>query len=143
MFNEATYCHPKGERDAEGRFEPFYVPRPVMPQVDEADYPALLDFLTGRGIKWERVTIPASDLRFHQRVNGPVADMPEAIEDKDLLISLDLYVLDGNHREKKHLEDETPAPCIMLHVEFPAAIEALFAFPKTYTPGEDGQTIRN
>jgi hypothetical protein len=135
MADIATFDHPEGQRDNEGRFEPFYVPRPLMPQVHHRDYPELLAYLHERMVEVSRVELPCIDLQFHQRV-GSIANVHNP--DKPVLISLDRYVLDGNHREEWHREHHEPVSCIMIHLPFGDAIEVLLAFPKTYTiPAEE------
>lgn len=126
----APYDHPEGARDREGRFEPFYVPRPIMPQIDVADYPALMIFLFERNVLVKHVTCDPRTLRFHQRVSEKlVRRMSPEQEAKPILISSDLYVLDGNHREERHLEDGSECACIRLGLPFGEAIDILLAFP--------------
>ena len=114
-----------------------YVPRSVMPQIDEADLPALISFVTEHGVRVTEVTRSPDQLHFHQRVNlHRVATMPQAVYDKPLLISRDGYVLDGNHRAVAHKQRGEPASAIQLDATFLGAMRLLFSFPKTYTYGD-------
>jgi hypothetical protein len=123
-----------------GEFEPFYVPRSVMPQVDEADMPALLRWVSVHGCSVTEVVRSADQLRFHQRVEmSRVVSMPSEVYEKPLLISRDGYVLDGNHRATAHKLKGEPADCMMIDADFQRAMQLLFSFAKTYTYG-DGKT---
>jgi uncharacterized ParB-like nuclease family protein len=127
-----------------GELLPFYVPRPLMPQIDESDYPALFAFLQGKGIAVETVTLETATLKQHQRVDSfnPAA-MPVDVLAKPVLISADYFVLDGNHRYVAHLHlGLETINCIRLDgLSFEDAIAALFSFPNTYTV--DGNVNRN
>lgn len=123
-----------GRRYTAGEFEPFYVPRPFMPQIDESDFPALFAFATARGVRWERVTVSPDAVSFHQRVDHDRArHMAPAVLAKPILISAEPYVLDGNHRLWEHKALGTPVSAYQFALEWDAALAFLFAFPKTYT----------
>jgi hypothetical protein len=127
-WNGDWWCH---------KLHSYYVPRSVMPQIDEADLPALCEWASSRGVGVATVTLTADQLHFHQRVNlHRVATMPQAIYDKPLLISRDGYVLDGNHRAVAHKQRGEPARCIQLDASFLCAMRLLFSFPRTYTYGD-------
>jgi hypothetical protein len=120
-----------------GEFEAFYIPRPVMPQVDEADQADLIAFIRERGIEVTEETVPPEDLHFHQRVDmKKVHAMAQDVLDKPLLVSLDMYVLDGNHRAAGHKQVGTPANCIVIGAKFEDAMAVIYAFPKTYEYGD-------
>lgn len=119
-----------------GEFMPFYVPREVMPQVNEDDYPGLLQFATTEGVQFTELLIPCEQLRPHQlvsmdRVRSAAID-PMVLR-KQCLVSADRFVLDGNHRYWAHHLTGTPVPAIKFALPFPAAIKFLFAFPRTYS----------
>jgi hypothetical protein len=117
-----------------GEFEPFYVPRPVMPQIEEADYAELFRFATAQGIFLTLCTRHPDTLKFHQRVKFAHGFTPDAsVEDKPILVSADGYVLDGNHRLAMHKREGKPVNCIQLNLEFEEAIAFLFSFPKVGT----------
>lgn len=87
------------QRDVHGRFLPFYVPREMMPQVDEVFYPRLIAEATTKGPGVVFDTVNPVTLRAHQRVNHDRAkDMSERVRIKPLIVSNDDYVVDGNHR---------------------------------------------
>lgn len=122
-----------GQEYKGGEFEPFYVPRPVMPQVDACDLTALCEFVTFRGCKIEDGKAEPDDLHFHQRVDfDRCKKMKKDTLKKPVLLSLDKYVLDGNHRTMRHKLDGTKVPYIMLCKPFEEAIALLMAFPGTY-----------
>jgi hypothetical protein len=122
-----------------GEFEPFYIPRPVMPQVDEADQSALFDFIKNGGVDVVELVVPVEQLFFHQRVDMKlVADLPPEAYNKPVLTSRDGFVLDGNHRAVAHKLRGDPVPCNQIEADFEDAMRLLFAFPKTYVYG-DGQ----
>ena len=120
-----------------GEFEPFYVPRQNMPQVDEGDYIALLVHLARKGAAPEVLVASPDDLLFHQRVFEqfiPAFESPEMA--KPLLVSREGYVLDGNHRAAAHKRYGTKPVVIVIHANFTEAMKLLFSFPRTYTYGE-------
>lgn len=119
-----------GEFRRGGEFEPFYVPRPAMPQIDEADYPALFDFADAQGVHWGRVILPPQIIHPHQRVNVDKArHMDDATLAKPILVSVEPNVLDGNHRWYAHKERNTPVPCVQFALPFEDAVKFLFSFP--------------
>jgi hypothetical protein len=119
-----------------GEFLPFYVPRAEMPQIDENDYPALLEFLSQQNIDYSYVVYRPEQLHAHQKVNmDRVHTMDKNTFQKDILISLDEYVIDGNHRWWAHKIAHKVLGTIRIHLEFEQAMEAIFKFPKTYTYG--------
>lgn len=117
-----------------GELLPFYVPRPVMPQVDEAAYPALLAFAKAWDIEVDLETgIDPATLRAHQRID-PIraAEMPPEVLAKPILVSLDGYILDGNHRWLAHVHLDAALTAYRIDLPFEAAIRLLFDFPGTY-----------
>lgn len=126
-----------GEMYKAGEFEPFYVPRAVMPQVDETDLGELLAFIRERGIAVIETMISPELLRFHQQVDmKKVHAMDADVLAKPLLVSLDDYVLDGNHRAAGHKIQGTSAVCLQIMAEFEDAMAVIYAFPKTYEYGD-------
>ena len=133
-----------GKFYAGGKFEPFYIPRAVMPQVDEADYPALLEHLDRHGVAVNQTAYCPKDLRAHQRVSREhVMNMPPQVLDKPLLTSLDRYVLDGNHRWWGHCLNGSKCNVLEIEAEFEDAMRLLFSFPKVFTLEQVGNQIRN
>lgn len=124
-----------------GEFEPFYVPRQDMPQVDEVDYIPLLVHLAKKRANVEVLTASPDSLLFHQHVYEqyiPALGSPDM--DKPLLISKEGYVLDGNHRAAAHKRYGTQPVVIVIHRDFTDALRLLFSFPKTYTYGEGAKS---
>lgn len=131
-----------GDEYKGGEFLPFYVPRPVMPQVDECDLTALIEFVTFRGCETKEGKTDPDELHFHQRVDfDKCKKMKKETLKKPVLISLDMFVLDGNHRTMEHKLLGTEVPYIMLCKPFEEAIGLLMAFPGTYEycNGDDGK----
>lgn len=86
------------QRDAKGHWLPFYVPRELMPQVDEIYYPRfIVDAFKGPGVTFG--TIDPRGLRAHQHVyHARAKAMSEQVRIKPLIVSDDDYIIDGNHR---------------------------------------------
>lgn len=120
-----------------GEFEPFYVPRQDMPQIDLGDYIALFSHLARRGIRISTAVADPDMLIFHQHVFPQFVPPRGSIDlDKPLLVSAEGYVLDGNHRAAAHKRDGTSPVVIIIPRDFKDSMKALFSFPKTYTYGE-------
>lgn len=117
-----------------GEFLPFYVPRPDMPQVDEANLPELVARAFNAGISPAFEVVDPSTLRAHQRIDHAKAKaMPPGVYLKPVLISADGYVLDGNHRWWSHVyRHEGVMNAIRLGLPFEQAIAWLFELPFTY-----------
>ncbi len=117
-----------------GQFAPFYVPRPIMPQVDEDQYKSLQTFGAFKGVPIHRISVDARHCHAHQRVDHFHASMmPEEVRAKPILLSSDLYVLDGNHRWYAHVHTEDyQMAAYMIDKPFEEAIAFLFDFPGTY-----------
>jgi len=128
-----------------GEFLPFYIPRDVMPQVDEADYPELLDFLASRGVRVERLEFDPWKMHVHQRISFDRSiNMPDEVLRKPVLASREPYVVDGNHRWLGHVIRNTLVPTIKIDLPFDNAIETVKAFPKTYAYGDGNfHPVRN
>lgn len=116
-----------------GEFMPFYIPRGVMPQVDEKDLNELFDFLETNGIKVVDGIMLPSFIRPHQRIDHDKArHMDEATLKKPALISEDRFIIDGNHRWWEHKELGSPLATFSIMLPFEKAVAAVFLFPKTY-----------
>lgn len=113
-----------------------------MPQVDEADIPALVMFLRGRGIRVTYHAVAPNGLRMVQRVVfGKVRAIVRAereLLNKPVLVAVDRIVLDGNHRVAAARIRRVAVPIILVNRRFAEVVEDIFAFPKTYAYG-DGQ----
>lgn len=114
----------------------LYVPRVVMPQVNEEDYPALIHFASTLGVEHDHLMFNCSELSVHQQVDWDKVRAMKAddlIMKKPCLVSGDRFVLDGNHRFWGHQQINTPVPAIQFKLPFAAAIKFLFKFPRTYS----------
>jgi hypothetical protein len=123
-----------------GEFEPFYVPRPLMPQVDEDCYFELLQYVQQHGHAWSYAEVDPSTLQPHQRIDHDRArHMDPLCLKKPVLVAQDGYILDGNHRWWEHNHLGLPIRTISIDLPFAAAIEFLFSFPKTYSYGDGAE----
>jgi hypothetical protein len=117
-----------------GQFLPFYVPRPVMPQIDEEFYPEFIEFAAARDVEVIVRYLPPKLLKAHQRIDRfKAARMPVEVASKTVFISVDHFILDGNHRWMYHRLHRSLVPCFEIKLPFNEAIALMFAFPKTYT----------
>lgn len=122
-----------------GEFEPFYVPRLVMPQLDESDYPAFLSYCNGAGVAVEAVTLPPSAVRPHQRVDlAKVRAMGSDALAKPILVSEEPFILDGHHRWAEAARIGAELQALRLSLSFESAVAFMFGFPRVYAYG-DGQ----
>lgn len=131
-----------------GEFLPHYVPRAIMPQVDETDLDALLAFLTGKGIGIRRETLPCDAFKVMQRVDeahvqSMISGDQSALLAKPVLASNDPDIVDGNHRLAAHKALKSAVPAIIIDLPFEHAIAAVFEFPKTYALGNGVTPIRD
>jgi hypothetical protein len=114
--------------------------RGLMPQVDEADIPDLVAFLRSRGIRVTRHAVSPRGLRRVQRiVLGKVRNIARAEEEilgKPVLVSVDRYVVDGNHRVAAAIIRRVTVPILLFNRPFAEVVEDIFAFPRTYAYGD-------
>lgn len=116
-----------------GEILPFYIPRPVMPQIDEQFYPEFQTFALKRGVPLLRLRMEPRKLRAHQRIDAIKSSlMSEEVRAKPIYISLDFYVLDGNHRWLAHINEGSIIECIQIALPFAQAVDLMFQFPRTY-----------
>jgi hypothetical protein len=126
-----------------GQFEPFYIPREIMPQVDESAFDELFAFLSEHGITVSRTMAELDTIRPHQkvdhkRIHGLLSRSP--LMAKPILVSSDGFIIDGHHRFEAHRQNgDSSLPVIRLSATFKDALPILFAFPKTWTVGEDNR----
>jgi hypothetical protein len=111
-----------------------------MPQVDMADLPGLLRHLwQHHRIGHVERQIAPSSLLVRQCPNPIRVCTRTELLLKPLLVSSDLYIVDGNHRWARLMLDGWPhATCIVLSAEFDRAVRAVRTFPQAYSYG-DGQ----
>lgn len=124
-----------------GEFTPFYVPRPLMPQVDEADYLELLSHAAFAGVDVVSGLVEPDLLIAHQRIDRIHAEMmPEEVRRKPILTSRGGFILDGNHRWMLHKLEGSPIHTLRFALDFEDAVKLLFDFPKTYTLARHAET---
>ena len=110
-----------------------WVPRRFMPQIDEADYTALIEWLMWKRIEFSQSTMNCDQIQFRQHVDfNKVHTMPPENFNKPIWVSMDGVVLDGNHRAMAHKIANQPVDCIVIGLPFAAAVGALFSFRGTY-----------
>lgn len=113
----------------------YYIPRAKMPQVDGKDIPHLVAsaYQEGHQPSFE-VVIPDS-LHAHQHINyNKAKEMPVQVSMKPVLVSLDNFVLDGNHRWWYHkFNKDEPMNIVRIGLLFDDALEWLFKQPYTYS----------
>lgn len=116
-----------------GEFLPFYVPRPVMPQINEEDYYDFIAFANEKGAEIKVNYIDPKQAKPHQRIDRiHAAKMPPEVRRKTIFVSRDWYILDGNHRWKLHALERSKIAVYQIDLPFEEAIGLMFAFPKTY-----------
>jgi len=132
---------------AEGFVKDDEVERPVMPQIDEHDYPALLRWLDTHGVTVSDDMIEPSRLCFRQRVDqemvASILTRRRDLLNKRIILSNERCVLDGNHRAAAHLAEGTPSPAYVLGVSFEEGFDLLCAFGRVHTLREEGGKVRN
>jgi hypothetical protein len=113
------------------------VPRPFMPQIDDEDHPALLEFLKVKGVPHKQVWLDPGDLHFDQKVSMDlVHEMPPNVYAQPIWVSNEPTVLDGNHRATAHRERGDTVEAVQIDLPFEKAIEVLFSFNGTYDYAE-------
>jgi hypothetical protein len=109
------------------------IDRSQMPQVDNKQYTDLFMFLGERGIQFSGRLLPAELLHMHQEVDPDKARaIPAEILKIPVLISIDLLVIDGNHRVYRHYLDKTHVPCLKIEASFGRAVKNILEFPGTF-----------
>lgn len=109
------------------------IDRSKMPQVDDKLYNDLFMFLGERGMNFTGRLLPAELLHMHQEVDPDKARaIPPDKLIKPVLISLDLIIIDGNHRAYRHWLDKTHVPCIKIEASFPRCLREILEFPGTF-----------
>lgn len=127
------------------------IPRDAMPQVDNADLAELIVYLTDKcGVGVSLRSLPTGWLKIQQcdtvfdpdRLRSPAR--VAMLLQKPLLVSLDLTVVDGNHRLLLHRFHGTPeVPCYQIGCSFEKSREYIAAFPRAYRFGDGPQPERS
>lgn len=112
------------------------IPRRVMPQIEEADYPALLRFLGSIDVEVKHRIELADSLIHRQAMDAfdPArVGVWEAIT-KPVIVARDGSIIDGNHRAMAAQYIGQPyIPTLRIMRPFEPAIASCFAFPLTST----------
>jgi hypothetical protein len=114
-----------------GEFMPFYVPRPVMPQIAQSDLDALIHFTRQRQIWVQRYVAKSTMLIHHQRVYWDPKRWDPKLANTPVLVASDFFILDGNHRAFANRKHRLESHIIQFGLPFEPAIDLLFSFPKT------------
>lgn len=110
------------------------IARGIMPQVDEKDIPELVAFLRSSGVKVLKTCLNPRIVRGKQKVDRTkVRAIPAVVLSKPVLISSDLFVVDGNHRWMAAIwRGLASLDAYFIQLPFKETLEAIFKFPKTY-----------
>jgi SPP1 gp7 family putative phage head morphogenesis protein len=131
-------CAPGQLRDATtGRCGPgvgINVPRESMPQVRGEDLEEFLRFARGQGVGVSKQTYRADELSPTQKEfrQERVDSMDEGALREPVIVSRDLYVLDGTHRWVKAWQGKPTAevPAVLIDLPLQDALDLMRRFPK-------------
>lgn len=116
------------------------IPRDMMPQIDADRYDALFAWLAEQNVSVRFWYLAPEALSMRQDVDfTKVHALSNETLDKPILISNDLFVLDGNHRAAGHKLARSNIAAICIDLPFADAVELLLQFPDAYEYG-DGAT---
>lgn len=117
-----------------GSFVPFYIPRNLMPQINEDSYVDLMIFAASSGMHVTIRSVNPNSIKPHQRVNWtPGKPIPTDVVNIPIIISNDGYIIDGHHRWFINSKNNNQIIAIILDLPFDKAIPFVFNFPSTYT----------
>ena len=112
----------------------YFIRRAAMPQVDAADYPAMVATAFNQGHAPAFDVVDPRNIRSHQYVNhARAAALPEVALLKPAIVSADGYVVDGNHRHWAAEQRGHLLPVIRLGMDFLTAVAWLESLPFVYT----------
>jgi hypothetical protein len=123
-----------------GQFFPFYIPRDLMPQVDDTS--EMLRFLRQHGAITRHEEVNPRSIFPHQRVDAsliPALTNNRALLKKPVLVSGDDYILDGHHRWDAHIvRNDATMPIVRIaNLTFEQAVDLMFQDKHTYTYGQE------
>lgn len=114
-------------------YSAFNIPRAIMPQIEETDYPDFISYVEELGVSCVHTSVPPEQLHPRQELDEfDASRMPPEVHAKPILISADFYILDGNHRWMLYLHLNMQVEVIQLLRPFEEAIELMLNFPRTY-----------
>ena len=108
-----------------------YIPRKEMPQIEPKDVPHLIVDSWRLPHKPTIETVSPKTLHPHQRIDRQRArTMPVSIRVSPVIISLDNYILDGNHRWYANKYHRVSAMAVIrIGLEFNSALDYLLSLP--------------
>lgn len=114
------------------------IPREIMPQIDQGNRAAVVNFFKARGVGYARILRAPADLKPSQAEYSPekVAAAMERIDsNRSLLVSADNFVMDGHHQYLAKLKTAPNKPIEVFVLKAPAmqVIGMLLAMPSTAT----------
>lgn len=116
------------------------IPREIMPQIQQGNRAAVVQFFRKRGIRYTRELVKPADLKpsqaeFSQAKVDTARARKSGGEPRSILISSDNHVLDGHHQYVGALQDAPNRPIEVFRLHVPAmwAIGMLLAMPSTTT----------
>lgn len=132
-----TYnCRPGQIRGADGRCGPGIgvdIPRDEMPQITQEDLTAFLTFASHENVQVLARHCLARQLRPTQKEfrQERVDAMPDAALEQPVIVSRDLYVLDGTHRWIKHWQQDEDklVPLLIIQLDLHQALDLMRRFP--------------
>lgn len=108
------------------------IPRADMPQIKAEHRGALVNFLSGRGIKHTQEEADPKSLKPTQAEYSPAkVEKAKAYTggDRSIIVSSDGHVIDGHHQWVARLQDGKPMRVIRLGAKAQEAIDAVREFP--------------
>lgn len=100
LISFASYLHELSIRKPDPKAS-LGIPRKKMPQLKSNEYPELIAFMRKNGIGHRRVSVSPKDLKPVQKEfsdHGVTKAIDLQTHKKEIIISQDNYVIDGNHR---------------------------------------------
>lgn len=106
------------------------ISRIKMPQVGGELYPELIEWLHLSGCKTFRCLLRPQDVRFKQKPDPYIPALFDPVQlEKPVIVSSDLWMLDGHHRRAAHIAWHTEMPTIKLSWPFWSALALLNSWP--------------
>jgi len=113
------------------------VKRAEMPQVATKDYPEFIEYLKDNGAKFEKVTMPAKQLKATQGefsdagVERQLQKMQDGKPKKPIIASQDNYIIDGHHRWLVAWNTRDAIEVFKVNMDADELLALVKKFPKT------------
>lgn len=113
------------------------VKRAEMPQVATKDYPEFIEYLKDNGAKFEKVTMPAKQLKATQGefsdagVERQLQKMRDGTPKKPIIASQDNYIIDGHHRWLVAWNTRDAVEVFKVNMDADELLALVKKFPKT------------